>query len=168
MTELPTTRILDELVDLLEANAGEIIRNPDGWRRSTRTRLANLDDDELRRRHAKLSGEATSRRTSASTSADYKVREIDHAISLGLHLLGRREADTGMRTVDDQTIAQILTDEHGPAIAGRALALIDQGAYRYSEIRNVPTRDPDLPTSKPMTFAEYQAATTPQTQEGAA
>lgn len=152
--ERATAQLIDDLVDMLYANASATITNPDGWRLATRRRLSNLEPEEIGRQHAKLTGQSTSRPGSTS-AADYHVREIDLAISLGVHLAQRRDHDTGTRTVTDTSIAEILTDEHGPSIAGRALAMIDHGSYRIAEPRNAPHRQTDPTTSRTVTLAEY-------------
>lgn len=158
-------KILDELVTLLEANAATVITNPDAWRRATRARLANHTEESLRAQHARLSGEGTARSKGSTSGEDYRVRELDRAISLATTCLTRADGQTGQRTFTDMQIMDILRDNHEPAITGRALTLAMDGDYELDLGRNLPVRHPDLQTSKPMSLADYRAHLAEHDQE---
>jgi hypothetical protein len=158
MDEKNIDQLLNELVDLLEANAGTTIRHRDRWRQTTRHRLAGLPEDEIRAQYARLSGTATpASRTSGGN--DYHVRQLDHAITDAIAMLGLGVAPdgTGERTFDDATIAALLTDEYGAAIAGRALSIALDGDYRVDLGRSQTRSAERDATIDRVTLAEYQA-----------
>ncbi len=139
----------DELVDYLTQRrlaAKKNVTNLSRMRELIRGDLEQLDDADLQAEYNHATG-ATKRPTNAA-AIDYRVTDLDHAISLALVCL-----DRGFTTNDTQAI---MLDDYPAAIAGRALAIAQDGAYRIHVGRTIDV-SPDLVTSKPMKLSEYLA-----------
>lgn len=145
-------KITDELVAMLEANAAGRITHRDAWRKATHTRLVNQGEDAIRAQHAKLTGEGTN--SGKSSGENYHIRPVDHAISAAIHILERVDHD-GNRTFSDETIWEMLVDEHGQAISSRAIQAALDGAYKI-DLGHAVHRAVDQVKWNPITLDEYR------------
>lgn len=139
----------DELITLLTDHrlaAKKNVTNPSRLRELIRGDLEQLDDDELQRDYDHVTG--ATRRPSRD-AVDYRVTELDHAISLAIVCLDRG--------FDAANTRAVLLAEYPASIAGRALSVASDGAFKIDMGRQV-DRQPDLATAKPLTLGEYLAA----------
>jgi hypothetical protein len=127
--------VINELVKIRLA-AKKNVTNATALSKLIRGDLEQLTDDELQRDYAYATG--ASHKPSTGSAVDYRVSDLDHALTLAAHLISRTHQ--GERTFTNQQIASILQDEYGPTISGRALSMALDESYKISHGRSQQTR----------------------------
>ena len=139
-----------DLIDYLvehRLNQKRGVKNPTRIRQFIRDDLEAETDDELQNEYDTATG---ARQPGGGIGVDYKTTTLDHAISDALVII--------TRGFDLETEKLLLEDNYNPAIAGRALAMAIDGAYKLDLGRTV-TRQADRAQWNPISLAEYQAIT---------
>lgn len=143
----------DELVRYLTERrlaAKRNVTNRTHMRSLIRGDLEAMDDADLQIEYDQATG--ASRPTNADAT-NYGYTTLDHAVSDAVAL--RERSHDGERTFTDDEVAAILTRDHGATLAGRALSLATDGAYRETIPRSA-RRHGDADPGPTLTLAEYR------------
>lgn len=148
------SQMIDELAQR-RLDAKKNVTNPSRLLEMIKNDFADMSDAEIQNDFDRVTG-ATKKRASAD-SEDYSVSTLDHAITDAVTMLTRVD-DEGVRTFTDQGAADLLMLDYEPAIAGRALSLASDGAYKIDLGHNARRLVTQAAQAwKPITLAEYRS-----------